>query len=464
MPDPIPLLSEAASSADARAASASAQMRSLPLTRIMHTWWPLAASWLLMGFEGPAVASVVARMANPNINLAAWGGVAFPLALMVEAPIIMMLAASTALCRDWTSYVKLRRFMNRLGASMTVIHIIMVATPLYFVIVRDVIHAPEEIIGPARLGLAIMIPWSWSIAYRRFHQGVLIRFGHSLKIGLGTLVRFSADATVLAIGYLVAGLPGIAIAGCGMIAGVVTEALYVHLAVRPTLRDELKPAPSVGPPLTTRAMLDFYIPLSLTQVLILVANPIASAAMSRMPAALESLAAWQTVGAARYITGAFGGAYNEVVVALVERERSYRPLRSFAIGIASFATATLAILTLPSVSHTVFSQIMDLPAPLPTMVHRCLFILLPMPAIAVWQSYFQGIILHSRRTRSITESVLIFLGVATVALVAGVIWGGVTGLYLTLGAFVVGELIRTCWLALRSRGARSALRERDASV
>ena len=67
------------------------------MRHILRTWWPLAASWMLMGFEGPAVAAVVARMAEPKINLAAWGGVVFPLSLMVEAPIIMMLAASTAL-------------------------------------------------------------------------------------------------------------------------------------------------------------------------------------------------------------------------------------------------------------------------------------------------------------------------------------------------------------------------------
>jgi hypothetical protein len=417
-----------------------------------------------MGFEGPAVAAVVSRMAEPKINLAAWGGVVFPLSLMVEAPIIMMLAASTALCRDWASYVKLRRFMMRLGAAMTAIHVIMVATPLYYVIVRDIMHAPEEVIEPARLGLFIMIPWTWSIAYRRFHQGILIRFGHSLKVGMGTAVRFSADATVLAVGYFTAGLPGIAVAGCGMIAGVVTEAFYVHMAVRPTLRDQLRPAPPVAVPLTTRAMLDFYIPLSLTQVLMLVANPIGSAAMGRMPLPLESLAAWQVVGAVRYITGSFGGSYNEVMVALVERERSLQPLRRFAVGIGIFATALLAILMIPSVSEAIFAGLMDLAAPLPSMVYTSLFILLPMPAVAVLQSYFQGVILHSRRTRSITESVVIFLAVATVALLAGVIWGGAAGLYVALAAFVLGELIRTSWLWLRSSQARSDLRERDAAA
>ena len=432
----------------------------LRIREILRTWWPLTASWILMGFEGPAVAAVVSRLPNPTVNLAAWGGVVFPLALMVEAPIIMMLAASTVLCRDWASYIKMRRFMNQLGAALTALHILIVATPLYYVIAEDLLGAPKAVLAPARVGLFIMIPWTWSIAYRRFHQGILIRFGHSLKIGLGTAVRFCADATMLAIGYF-GGWPGIVVAGCGMIAGVLTEAFYVHLAVRPTLRDQLRPAPPVGVPLSTRAMLDFYIPLSLTQVLILIAYPIGSAAMSRMPLPLLSLAAWPVVGAVRYITGGFGGAYNEVVVALVERRHSSRPLFRFAVVIAGAATACLVVITIPAVSTAIFADLMGLAAPLPAMVHKSLYILLPMPAIAVAQSYFQGMILHGRRTRSITEAVLIFLGVVTVALIAGVLCGGAVGLYVALAAFTFGEFVRTCWLWVRSRDARGAVRKRD---
>jgi uncharacterized integral membrane protein len=179
---------------------------------------------------------------------------------------------------------------------------------------------------------------------------------------------------------------------------------------------------------------------------------------------LESLAAWQVVGAVRYITGSFGGSYNEVMVALVERKRSLRPLRLFAVGIGVLATALLAVLMIPWVSEAIFAGLMNLAEPLPTMIHNSLFILLPMPAVAVYQSYFQGVIVHSRRTRSITESVAIFLVVATLALLAGVFWGGAAGLYVALGAFVVGELVRTTWLWLRSRQVRHELRERDATA
>lgn len=429
--------------------------------RVLRTWWPLAASWILMGFESPAISAVVARLADPKINLAAFGGLVFPLSLMVEAPIIMLLAASTALSRDWASYLKLRRFMNWMGAVLTAMHVLVAATPLYDLVARYVIHAPEEIIGPARLGLLITIPWTWSIAYRRFHQGVLIRFGHSLKVGLGTGARFAADAAVLTIGYLIGDVSGIVIASSTLVAGVLTEAVYVHLAVRKTLRDELRPAPKLERPLTTRAMLNFYIPLSLTQLLLLLTAPLGSAAMSRMPLALESLAVWPVVASVNYITRGFGGAYNEVVVALIEERLSTRTLRRFGVALSLGATALLALLMIPAVGNAVFAGVIGLSDPLPHLASISLFILLPMPAFAVVQSYFQGVILHSRRTRSITESVALFLVLGSVLLVVGAVWGTLTGVYFTLVSFLAGEFLRIFWLWLRSRAARRHLHERD---
>ena len=74
---------------------------------------------------------------------------------------------------------------------------------------------------PARIGLMIMTPWTWSIAYRRYHQGVLIRFGHSKAVGAGTAVRLTADALVLGIGYLIGTAPGVVVATAAVASGVV---------------------------------------------------------------------------------------------------------------------------------------------------------------------------------------------------------------------------------------------------
>jgi len=245
-----------------------------------------------MSAELPALVATMARLPNPKINLAAYGGVVFPLALIIEAPIIMLLAASTALSKDWASYQLLRRFMMTAGGILTAIHILVTFTPLYYLVVNRIIGVPAIIVEPARIGLMLMTPWTWSIAYRRFNQGVLIRFGHSETVGIGTVIRLSADVLVLAIGYWLGGVSGIVVGTLAVSAGVISEALYVGIVVRPVLRRQLKPAPPLEQPLTWRGFYDFYIPLALTSLIFLLAQPIGSAAISRMPLALASLAVW----------------------------------------------------------------------------------------------------------------------------------------------------------------------------
>ena len=139
-----------------------------PFRRVLTTWWPLAASWLLMRAELPALSAVIARLPDPEINLAAYGGVVFPLALIIESPIIMLLTASTALSKDMASYQRIRRFMLWTSMILTGFHLLVAFTPLYDLVVRHILGAPQEIIEPARLGLKIMTPWTWSIAFPSF--------------------------------------------------------------------------------------------------------------------------------------------------------------------------------------------------------------------------------------------------------------------------------------------------------
>ena len=60
----------------------------------------MSDTWLMMSLEGPFLAAVIARLAEPKHNLAAYG-VAFALAILVEAPVIMMMSASTAVVGFW---------------------------------------------------------------------------------------------------------------------------------------------------------------------------------------------------------------------------------------------------------------------------------------------------------------------------------------------------------------------------
>ena len=86
---------------------------------------------------------------------------------------------------------------------------------------------------------------------------------------------------------------------------------------------------------------------------------------------------------------------------------------------------------------------------------------IPLPAISVLQSWFQGAILHSRRTGAITEAVVVYLVVNLVTLFIGVVWGKTTGIFIGLGSLVLSSLAQTFWLWLRSRPALFEIHTRD---
>jgi len=431
------------------------------LKRVFKTWWPLAASWLLMGLELPALSAVIARMAEPEINLAAYGGVVFPLALIIESPIIMLLAASTALSKDQASYRKIWAFMMTVSGVLTALHLIVAFTPAYYFVVEGILGAPQEIIEPARIGLMIMTPWTWSIAYRRFNQGVLIRFGYSGAVGIGTILRLSADILVLGIGFFLKSYSGVIVATSAVAAGVVTEAVYAGLRVRPILNRELRLASIVDPPLTLRAFLDFYIPLVLTSFLTMAIQPIGSAALGRMPRALESLAVWPVVTGLIFILRSVGMAYNEVVVAILDEPFSATSLHRFTRILAISTSGLLLIIAATPLATFWFTKVSALSPALTELARNGLWIAILLPGLNAIQSWYQGSILVSKRTRGIPEAVVIFLVTTSTILLAGVLWGKITGLYIGLAGFLGGMLTQTFWLWRRSRAAIRSTRERD---
>lgn len=432
----------------------------MSLSRVFKTWWPLAASWLLMGLELPFLSAIVARLPEPEVNLAAYGGVVFPIALVIESPIIMLLAGSTALSKDWASYLKIRRFMMSAGAILTALHVLVAFTPLYDLLVVRLLGVPAEIVEPARVGLMIMTPWTWSIAFRRFNQGVLIRFGHSQAVGVGTLVRLGANALVLLTGYLLHSVPGIVVGAGAVACGVLGEALYTAWRVQPVLRQQVKLAPAVEP-LTWNAFYRFYIPLALTSLLLLIWQFMGSGAISRMPLALESLAVWPVLSGLVFMLRSPGVAYNEVVVALMDEPGSAAPLRRFTWLLAGATNLIHLLIALTPISYLWFGQVSALEPELAEMARLGFLIGLPLPALTVLQSYFQGAIVHGRRTRGIPESVVIFLIAIIILLASGIWYGRLTGLFVGMGAFVFANLVQTAWLWLRSKPVRQAVARRD---
>ncbi len=428
--------------------------------RIIKIWFPLAASWLLMGVEMPVISAVMARLTNPEISLATHGGIVFPLALIIEAPVIMLLSASTALSKDWDSYQKIFRFMMIMGASLTVLHFLVAFTPLYDFVAVKLLGVPEEIIESGRMGLRFMLPWTWSIAYRRFQQGVMIRFGHSQAVGVGTIVRLCTDVVVLGTGLMIGSIPGYIIGAVSQGLSTLAEAIYSGIRVRPILKYQLKPAKKVEN-LSWRTFFSFYIPLALTSFLSLVWQPIGSAALSRMPRALDSLAVWAVVSGLIFMLRSLGLAFNEVVVAILDQPGSSKELRKFSTNLSISLVGLHFILAATPLALLWFSYVSGLPPSLVELARIGFWFGLPMPILSVLQSWYQGALLYSRNTRGIPESMAIFLVTVLIILGLGVMMGEYTGLYVGLIGFSIANFTQTIWLWVRSRPIMKIVNKRD---
>jgi len=434
-----------------------ARAGALTLADVVSTWLPLAGSWILMGLELPLVSAAMARMPHATVSLAAYGGVVFPLALLIESPILMLLTASTAVARDRDSYRVVRRFMFVAAGLLTVLHAVLAFTPLFDWVAGAVIGVPEPVREPARMGLRIMLPWTLSIAYRRTQQGVLIRFGRARAVTWGTLVRLTTLVTLLGLGLVSGTLPGIVVGTIAVASAVVSEGVFAGFAVRPVLRGAL--AATAGPdtsapPLTMARFLRFYAPLSVTPLLNFIALPLSSAAMSRMPNALESLAAWPVLSGSTFAVRSLGFAYNEVVVSLMDRARPVPALRRFAWGLSVLSVLVLLLGAATPLGGLWFERASALPSGLALMAHRALWFLVPMGAVSVWQSYHQGMLVHAHRTRAITESMLVLLAAHVTVLGVGVAWHSVPGLAFASLGLTAGGVAQIAWLARRSHPLR----------
>ena len=414
-----------------------------------------------MGIELPMFSAAVARMAEPKIHLAAFSSIVFPIALLVEGPIMMLLAAATALSRDLASYRKLYRFMRAAGAALTLVHAAIAFTPLYDV-VADVMLVKPEVREPGRWGLMIMTPWTWAIAHRRFNQGVLIRFGRSGEVWVGTLLRVIANASLLFAGLRFTSLPGIIVGTTGFTTGVIVEMAYIAWRGRSVVRGPLASAPPVEP-LRRRRFLAFYLPLAISPMLMLIVQPLGAAAMNRMPVSLDSLAAWSPVWGLVFIPRSIGFALNEVVVALLDKPGAVVALRRFTLLLATSTVAFLVLFAATPLAEAWFRHASALRPELVGISCTAVAFAVLMPGYQAIQSWYQGALVHERRTRAITEAVVVYLVVASTLLVIATRVAKHEGIFYAIVCFSIAGICQTTWLAIRARTGLRTLMAREAA-
>jgi Na+-driven multidrug efflux pump len=449
---------------------------------IFRFWYPLAAQWLMMSLEGPYLAAIIARTADPAFNLAAHG-IAHAFAILVESPVIMLMSAATALVENAASYRRLRAFANALNVGATVLMVIVLIPPVHQALMGGLLGLPPQVTELVYGALWLLLPWPAAIGYRRFLHGLLIRSGRTRLVAMGTIFRLVGMTSTALILFSTTDLPGAWVGASALSASVVIEALVTRLLASGVLRELLAepahraiahappekeaaavagvpteeaealpgviatPHPSATDAPSYGEIARFYYPLALTSFIGLSVQPMLTFFMGRAAQPIGSLAVYPVVHALAFLFRAVGFSFQEVVIALSGRRREHvAALRRFGIGLAVASSGALALVVFTPLVHVWFRSVSGLTPDLAALAIAPARISVVLPAMAVLVAFQHGLLVQGRRTRPITIGTLIELvGIGVLFVIFG--WNlGLTGVTAALLALVGGRLAGNLYL------------------
>ena len=439
-----------------RQLSAAGDAIAVSQRRVLVFWLPLALAWWLMTIESPIIQGVISRKPDSETQLAAFG-LLFTLQILIETPIIMLLATSNALSRDRQSFRLLWRFMMCLNLLITLVALLMAFTPLLDLYLGGLLHIPAHIIEATRPGMQIMVLWGAFIGFRRFHQGIIIRFGNTRHVGFGTVMRvLVSGGTALALGA-VTNMAGAAIGGAALMLAVVAEALYIWRVARPNVASLLATPLRAGQrALTYSKAIHFHLPLAITSLLTMLVHPAIERGLASTSAAEQSLAAWPVVFSILLIMRSGGMAYQEVVLSLNESESHHRTLRIFTMRLGGSLSLFMLVFSFTPLIHVYLTSILGVPAHLHSLIIVGAQIGVLLPLLTTLHSYFRALLMLSYRTSAIYQAIV--LGFVLTALV---VWGGIAlgmeGILAAALGLTLGHLVELAYLYFAYRRGHDAL-------
>jgi len=426
----------------------TAERPHLTFSKIVALWLPLAASMAFMTAENPIVNAGIARTAQPEIHLAAFG-IAFSLAVTMESPVIMLLATSTALSRDLVAYRLIRRFALYAGVALSGFSLFVAFTPLYAWLVPGLMGIPPEIAAAARPAFQILSLWNLPIAWRRSYQGLLIRVGRTQWIGLGTMLRLTTSGSVVLLGALLTSLPGAVIGASALLAATTVEALFITFVAQRAAVPRLKPVASES--LTYRRLIAFHTPLAMTSLMTWLVQPIISAGLARAVEPKQSLATWPVTYGLIVLLSSFSMALHEAVIALADSDENRATLRRFVVTVGVGMAALLGLIAFTPLIQIYFERIIGLPPTLREVAVPAVRLGILAPLLFAGQSWLRGLLVRSGRTERVRWGMGVNLAVLGLTMAIGVWHGGIIGTQLAAIAFSAAVASEVLFLLRRSK-------------
>ena len=189
----------------------------------------------------------------------------------------------------------------------------------------------------------------------------------------------------------------------------------------------------------------FFLPLSATNLMLVVSHSIVNAGVARTNQPELSLAAYALARSLVRLIENPVFMVRQTVVSLVKDQDSYRRVRRFIYSITTIVTAIIALMAFTPLGYHAFHDIMGATSEIAHQSHLALRILVLMPFAAVTRNLYHGTAILSRKTMLVPKSsalrLLIMTGLIFPLALYTELPGAVSASISFIGAFIIEALM-----------------------
>ncbi len=205
--------------------------------------------------------------------------------------------------------------------------------------------------------------------------------------------------------------------------------------------------------LTIKKIFIFWLPLSLTWLMMSLEGPFIAAVIARLIEPKFNLAAYGVAFSFALIAESPIIMIMSASTKLVKSKDTYKKLKKFTFSLNALITLIMLIGLIPPIFNFITLNLIGLPEEVAKLTYKASFVLLPWPAAIGFRRFYQGILISSNKTKFVALGTAVrLISMATTALILyhlHITTGAVTGAF-SLSVGVSLEAIATYLMSINS--------------
>ncbi|MFC1526050.1 hypothetical protein ACFL6X_04475 [Candidatus Latescibacterota bacterium] len=432
------------------AADAAPQYPPPPSQRqLLRQFTPLALSGVFFPLVPPIINAALARTAEPALALAAVG-LARSLSQPLLSPLFSLRQVTTALVRDRGMLSHVRHSSLALSGLATGFLLLLCLPPVFEMVVGTGMGIPEDVARVAWPAFLVTATTPLLGVGRGYYQGVLVHYGRTGPIGLGALGYLAGATMVIWPCVLLTRVNGALLAALALLWGQAVYLAIVWWPARHIIRSRIpERSPRVAEDQrSVRYVILFFVPLAVAGVLGAAGEPLMQATMARTLSPTASLAAFPVCTSVLFLAGTPLWNVQQVVIAHVRDEPSYRIVRRFVIELGLAWTLALGLIGWTPLADWVFGDLIGVTGEIEALAIQGFRWLVAAPLLFAGKSLYYGTLISQAATRHVRAAAVVRLVALALGLVLGVVWLRQPGLLIAIWAMLlssVAELVSLAW-------------------